>query len=682
MTELFAAAGLFADVAVAVPAGTTFTYAVPQEFSDRIAAGKRVLVPFKNHEITGYVVETHQRASGRKLRNITEVLDEHPVFDEAFLQLTRRISEYYCSSWGEAIEYALPKWIKHGKKAERYLKRAGARTTEERETKPEDFKLSREQEEALDVIRLSLKQQTPRPILLQGVTGSGKSEVYIRTIREVLEAGKSAIVLVPEITLTEQLKLFFEKHFGNFLEILHSKLSEGERFAAWTRIREQSGSVVLGPRSAVFAPVKNLGLIIMDEEHEGSYKQETTPRYHARQVALWRCNIEKALFVMGSATPSMESMYACETGQFVKKELRTRIDQKPMPQVMIVDLKEQAAIQKRQVTLSHILSREIEKNLKAGEGTLLLLNRRGYSSQVFCPKCGHAETCTACHVSLTFHQEKDILVCHYCNFQKKPSPKCSSCGSPELRYLGSGTERIESELARWYPKARIERMDTDSVRRKGSHEEILKKFRAQEIDILIGTQMIAKGFDFPHVTLVGVIQADIGLILPDFRSTEKTFQLLTQVAGRAGRGTKPGRVVIQTYSPKHDAIVLARTHDTQKFYDTLKTERKQHHYPPYQQLVNIIVRSRDEKKAYLFARELRDRIKESMSDAKKETSVMEIIGPSPLPFYKLRGQFRWHVMLKQPPREELLQKLKETLDSLKKPSGVQAAIDVDPVNIL
>lgn len=682
MTELFTAADKFADVAVAVPAGSAFTYRIPSELEDKICPGKRVLVPFKNHETTGYVVETHQRAGNRKLKDVIEVLDDSPVFDEAFLNLTRRISDYYCSSWGEAIENALPKWIKHGKKADRYLKRSRKESKHEEATAEPELKLTTEQEETLAVIQLSLSQQSPRPILIQGVTGSGKSEIYIRTIKLVLEKGKSAIVLVPEITLTEQLKLFFEKHFGSSLEILHSKLSEGERFAAWTRIRENTGRVVLGPRSAVFAPVQSLGLIIMDEEHEGSYKQETAPRYHARQVALWRCEIEKGLFLMGSATPSMEAMYACETGKFVKKELRTRIDKKPMPQVMIVDLKEQAAIQKRQVILSHILSREIEKNLKAGEGTILLLNRRGYSSQVFCPKCGHAETCSSCHVSLTFHQEKNILVCHYCNFQKKPVSSCSSCGAADVRYLGSGTERIESEIARWFPKARIERMDTDTVRRKGSHEDILKRFRAGEVDILIGTQMIAKGFDFPHVTLVGVIQADIGLILPDFRSTEKTFQLLTQVAGRAGRGTKPGRVVIQTYSPKHDAIVLARTHDTQKFYDTLKSERKQHHYPPYEQLVNIIVRSKDEKKAYLFAREFRDAIKAEGTQTEGNAAFIEIIGPSPLPFYKLRGQFRWHVMIKQPPSSDLLKQIKRTLDGIKKPAGVQAAIDVDPMNIL
>lgn len=683
MTELAAKTDFFAEVAVAVPVGSTFTYSIPESLANDVCPGKRVIVPFKNSEQTAYVTETHQRPVTYKIKPIKSVLDEAPIFTDAFLSLTQRISEYYCCSWGEAIENALPKWIKHGKKAANYLKRKSKQSEkQENQTAKPAFTLSKEQNEAFETIQLSMAQSHPRPILLQGVTGSGKSELYIRAIKKVLEQNKSAIVLVPEITLTEQLKIFFTGHFGNNLEILHSKLSEGERFKAWHRIKEGAANIVLGPRSAIFAPVNNLGLIVMDEEHDSSYKQETTPRYHTRQVAQWRCEIEAAQLILGSATPSMESMFACEQGKYIKKILSQRIDSKPMPQVMIVDLKEQMAMQKKHVVLSHIMSREIEKNLKAGEGTILLLNRRGYNSQVFCPDCAQAETCPSCEVSLTFHQEKNILVCHYCNYQKKPDEKCSHCGNKNLKFLGTGTEKLESEVARWFPKAKIDRLDTDTIKSKGSHEEILGRFRNKETDILIGTQMIAKGFDFSHVTLVGVIQADVGLILPDFRSSEKTFQLLTQVAGRAGRGSKPGRVVIQTFSPKHDAIVLARTHDTDKFYEVTKPEREKHFYPPFHQLINIIVRAPDEKKAYQFARELRDKLREEFGARVIDKEGFEIIGPSPLPFYKLRGHYRWHVMIKQSENTETLKIIKEKVTQLKKPAKVQVAIDVDPANIL
>ncbi len=456
--------------------------------------------------------------------------------------------------------------------------------------------------------------------------------------------------------------------------MLHSKLSDGERFLAWKRVESGEKRVLLGPRSALFAPMPGLGLILLDEEHEGSYKQENAPRYHAREVALWLAREEKALLILGSATPSLESMAGAQKGAFQRCDLTRRVENKELPVVELVDLKRERETHGRSSTIfSRRLLQEIEANLNHREGTLILLNRRGFSTQVICPACGKILTCPSCAVSLTFHQQKNELLCHFCNFRKAVPSVCEKCTRPLLRFSGYGTERVQSELGRLFPRARIARMDTDSIRRKGSHEKILREFRTEKIDILVGTQMIAKGFDFPHVTLVGVVLADVGLALPDFRSGERTFQLLTQVAGRAGRGAKKGRVVIQTYSPEHPSVALARTHDYAGFYREEMTKRLEHGYPPSKRLINLLVRSRDEKKAYLFARELRDALREKLP---------EVIGPAPLPYYRLRGHYRWHVLVKTGAMDEARVLIRESLARVKRRAGVQMQVDVDPLNIL
>lgn len=748
---------VIAQVAVPLPiATTTFSYRVPEELRSKAIPGVRVCVPFRNRELTGYLVsigilETvaeprssepekdsertwlrDSRTRSSNLKSILSVLDDQPVLSPQMLELTQWVSEHYASSWGEAIENALPRWVKYGKKTEKYL--AKARQKSERDVpEPQELKLSAEQKKAFDVILGSLTQLTARvelgsnegerraldvikPILIYGVTGSGKSELYIRTIRETLKQGRGAICLVPEIALTEQLQRFFAGQFGGDLEIIHSKMTDSERFLTWKRIELGTCRVVLGPRSAVFAPMPNLGLIIMDEEHEGSYKQETTPRYHAREVATWRAKHEQALFLMGTATPSLESMYLAERGEITRLDLTQRIDEKAMPKVEIIDLKRYQGDKRASFLFSPPLAREIEINLKNKEGTMLLLNRRGFSTSIRCPSCNAIEQCKMCQVALTFHQEKNLLLCHYCNYQKKVPDICSSCQSPLLRFMGFGTEKVESEVARLFPGARIARMDADTTQKRDSHEQILEQFRKQKIDILIGTQMIAKGFDFPHVTLVGVVLADVGLRLPDFRSSERTFQLLTQFAGRAGRGAKPGRVYIQTWMPDHPSILFAQKHDFLSFYAHEKTFREAYVYPPYCSLVNVIIRARDEKKAYLFAREIRDAFRKKIGDLglgardsllktspeERGTSPglppegVEIIGPAPLPFYKLRGHFRWHVMLKLPVLKSgfrittnrslesvpAITDIYKALMALKKPAGVAFAIDTDPLNIL
>ncbi len=704
MTELLSRTGICVDVAVPLPVEGLFSYLAPvQEEGKKIQAGVRVRIPFRNREMIGYLVGQRPAREGENLKSVIQILDEAPVLSPVMLELTRWISSYYGSSWGEAIENALPRWVKYGKKALDHLERR-----KEEETgagpalgapEPENRKLSAAQTRALDVIKNALNTPHPKPVLIYGVTGSGKSEIYIRAIQEVLKRNQSAICLVPEIALTEQIRRFFLHHFGGELEILHSKLSDGERFLAWKRLEQGTRKVVLGPRSAVFAPVPNLGLIIMDEEHEGTYKQETSPRYHAREVAAWRARRENALLMMGTATPSLESMFRAEHGEIDCVRLESRIDEKQMPQVQLLDLKDEINQRKKAAILTPRLIAELELNLRKKEGTLLLLNRRGFSTHINCPRCGSVETCSSCHVSLTFHQEEESLLCHYCNYQKPVSRECSQCRTPVLRFGGFGTEKVESEVARHFPAARIARMDADSVRRKGSHEEILKDFRDRKYDILIGTQMIAKGFDFPHVTLVGVILADVGLMLPDFRSAERTFQLLTQVAGRAGRGAAPGRVFIQTFSPSHPSIRFAKDHDYMSFYKQESRERFQYRYPPVCRLINIIVRSKSENPAYLHARAIRDSLKQALTLNPSEEAAangssnsfsppdplqsLEIIGPAPLPFYKLRGHYRWHIMIKIPRLSaELPAAVKAVVSKLKKPSNVAYALDIDPLNIL
>lgn len=668
-----------AEVAVPLPVAGTFSYVIPETIKDPVEPGMRVRVPFRNRDITGYVVEVKKIPANSKLKNVSEVLDREPAFSRKILELTKWIADAYGSGWGESIENALPKWVKYGKKADKALAKEKPRAAAE-ELPAENLKLTADQQNAFGVITASFGQKSPKPVLIYGVTGSGKSEIYIRIIQEAVKRGQSAICMVPEIALTEQLRHFFIRHFGNELEILHSKLTDSERFLAWKRIERGNTKVVLGPRSAVFAPLPELGLIIMDEEHEGSYKQDTTPRYHAREAAVWRASNENAVFVMGSATPSLESMFACEQGRYVKVELSSRVDERAMPQVSVIDLKNVPPVNKKLPLLSPKLVSEIQLNLQKKQGTMLLLNRRGFSTHIHCLKCGYIESCKSCQVSLTFHQEDDVMLCHYCNYQKPVGTACSECGTPVMKFAGFGTEKVESEVAAKFPQARIARMDADSVKKRGSHEEILGSFRRQEIDILIGTQMIAKGFDFPHVTLVGVVLADVGLSLPDFRSAERTFQLMTQVAGRAGRGKLPGRVVIQTYSPQHPSIQCAKDHDYMRFFKHESGERLEYHYPPYYRLINIIIRSKTESKAYAFGRTLREALQAEI--AKENFPGLELIGPAPLPFYKLRGHFRWHVMLKIPAKLELAVNLRQVLFALKKPSDVAFALDVDPLNIL
>jgi len=526
--------------------------------------------------------------------------------------------------------------------------------------------------------------ETAKPILLHGVTGSGKTEVYLQAIRAALKGGRNAIVLVPEISLTPQTVERFKSRFAEIHEavaVLHSHLSHGERHDEWHKIHAGRARIVIGARSAVFAPLKDLGLIIVDEEHETTYKQEEAPRYHARDVAVVRAKIEKCAIVLGSATPSLESYHNAtspsRTG--TKYELVTltqRVDERQMPLMRIVDLRQERRKGKIAPILSEKLSQAIADRLEKREQTILFLNRRGFSTSLLCSSCGEARQCPNCSVALTFHRHMARLSCHLCGHTAVVPKKCPACGKDALIYAGFGTEKVESNVSHLFPKANVRRMDADSMTRKEAYRETLRSFRSGKIDILVGTQMIAKGLHFPNVTLVGIINADLALHLPDFRAGERTFQLLTQVAGRAGRGETSGEVFVQTYTPFSPSIQFARHHDFSGYFEQELEFRERCGFPPFKHAVLITVRSEHEGRAKLSAETLVRRLKESLP------SEFILSEATPAPLERLQGQFRFHILLRGEAIMRLSRLIRETLEKLPLPEDVIATVDVDPYQLL
>ncbi|PYL53599.1 MAG: primosomal protein N', partial [Verrucomicrobia bacterium] len=537
-------------------------------------------------------------------------------------------------------------------------------------------------EQALALGKITEALITPesaKPILLHGVTGSGKTEIYLQAIRTALERGRSAIVLVPEISLTPQTVERFKSRFAEMHEVvavLHSHLSQGERHDEWHKIHSGRARIVIGARSAVFAPLKDLGLIIVDEEHETTYKQEEAPRYHARDVAVVRAKIEKCAVVLGSATPSLESYHNATTGKYELLTLTQRVDNQRMPLIRIVDLRLERRKGKIAPILSEKLSQAIAVRLEKREQTILFLNRRGFSTSLLCSNCGEARNCPNCSVALTFHRHMARLSCHLCGHTAAVPKKCPECGKDALIYAGFGTEKVESTVSQFFPKANVRRMDADSMTRKEAYRDTLRNFRTGKIDILVGTQMIAKGLHFPNVTLVGIINADLALHLPDFRAGERTFQLLTQVAGRAGRGETAGEVFVQTYTPFSPSIQFARHHDFAGYFQQELEFRERCDFPPFKHAVLITVRSAHDGRAKLSAVTLVRRLKESLG------SEFTLGEATPAPLEKLQGQFRFHILLRGEAIMRLSRLIRETLDKLPLPEDVIATVDVDPYQLL
>jgi len=661
---------MIAEIAVGLPIDKTFHYSVPGSLKEKIAVGKRVWVPFGQKRLVGYVVGFVESIDIMKLKDIEDVIGDETVLDDKMLSLTKWISEYYFCSWGEAIETALPATFRRGKLETVARKSSGKEVYDA----SSHLELTGQQENAIRPIIKDVRDGKHNCYLLFGITGSGKTELYIQAISDALKQGKSSCVLVPEISLTPQTTERFKSRFQDEVSVIHSRLSEGIRFQEWKRMNEGKSRIVIGPRSAVFSPLKNIGLIIIDEEHETSYKQEDSPRYHARDVAIKRAQLNNAVVVLGSATPSLESYHNAKTGKYRLIILTERIQKRQLPKVRVIDMRKELMRRGKIAVFSMPLRELLDKDIAAKKQAILFLNRRGFSTHLNCKKCGMVMKCKRCESVLVFHSDINKLVCHYCNKQYDTPRICPKCDGNYVKFFGLGTQKVESELHRFFPHARIARMDSDSTSKRGSHERILGEFKKGRIDIIIGTQMIAKGLDFPQVTLVGVVMADTSLNLPDFRASERTFDLLTQVAGRAGRGADPAQVIIQTYAPTHYAITSAKEHDYESFYNKEIVGRKLLGYPPFYKLIKVTFRSTKEEKAKTAAEEFVKRAK-SLTD-------IQTMGPAPSMIPKVRGQFRWNAFLKFKSQKDFSLHLRGIIGEFKKGKGAFMVVDVDPMNIL
>lgn len=608
------------------------------------------------------------RKNAHKQLELLEFLYQNP--HQSFLQT--KLQADLQVSLNQLKKAAQQGWLKLAQQ-ERYRDPYGDKTLQV--TTPKQ--LTPEQQRAVEQIDQAITAKNATTFLLEGVTGSGKTEVYLQAIAHALSQGRSALMLVPEISLTPQMVQRVKERFGKDVAMLHSALSDGERYDEWRRIERKEAKVVVGARSAIFAPLDDLGLIIIDEEHEASYKQEDMPRYQARDVALWRGKYHNCPVVLGSATPDLATRARAQKGVYQQLNLTKRINGSSLPQVTLVDMCE-AVKTAPAPDFSQILLDQITERLARKEQVVLMLNRRGYSSFVLCRDCGFVLKCPNCDVSLTLHMDTHSMKCHYCGHEEAIPNCCPSCDSKKIRYYGTGTQKVQADLEKLLPEARILRMDVDTTRKKGAHERLLAKFGAHEADILLGTQMIAKGLDFPDVTLVGVLNADTSLSLPDYRSSERTFQLLTQVSGRAGRADKTGQVVIQTYNPEHYAIQLACRQDYEQFFFYEMNLRHLNNYPPYYYTIKITVSAKSEAEAAKesFA------IKKGLDQCLSPQAL--VLGPTPSSILKIKNRFYYQLVIKykqEPALEKYLQDLLLQSQSGEK-KGIMVVIDREPVNFL
>jgi primosomal protein N' (replication factor Y) len=540
--------------------------------------------------------------------------------------------------------------------------------------------LNPEQALAVQTVTAALETQKFAVGLLHGVTGSGKTEVYLRAIDTALKSGGGVIFLVPEVALTPQTVARLRSRLeaiapGHKCVVWHSHLSEGERLDGWLALATGEAKVVVGARSAIFAPVQNLRLIVVDEEHEPAYKQDETPRYHGRDVAVMRAKLARAYGLLGSATPSLESYANALAGKYQLIQLLQRVDARKLPHIDIVDLRIEAMKQRGSTALSRKLVDAMQGRFERREQTILFINRRGYSSSMLCTKCGHVEECNHCSIAMTYHRTDETLRCHLCNDSRPAPMRCPKCGAPEIRWRGLGTQRVEEAVRRVLPRARIERMDTDAMQKKNRFREILGQFRAGKIDILVGTQMIGKGLDFPNVTLVGLIDADISMHIPDFRANERTFQLLVQVAGRAGRGDRAGEVIVQTFTPQAGAIQFSRHADYVGFAATELAMRKEFHYPPYRHLIHHLWRGKNPEKLKFFAEQWAKKVEQTLGDR------VELRGPSPSPIEKIKDEYRWQLWYFTASATKVVPDLAKLRAEFAWPDDITQVLDVDPVNL-
>ncbi len=704
----------------------TFDYIVPFKYIEKIKIGMRVKVPFASRELEGFVLDlVNSTDDNYELKEIISIVDEEPILNNELLHLGQFMSKKYFSTLISCYQTMLPKALKAqnkttiNKKMIKYVELcsnsfpklkpnqekiveylringkvkkeevnkisvSGVNTlikngiiieslieeyrlvTKDINKEKETFKLTVEQQEAKNKI---LSQTQSSVFLLHGVTGSGKTVVYMEIVEEMLNRGKDSIFLVPEISLTPQMVYHFKSRFGDEVAVLHSRLSEGEKYDEYRKIVEGKVHIVVGARSAVFAPFKNLGAIIIDEEHTTSYKQDNNPKYSAIEIAIERAKNNNAIVILGSATPSLETYARSIKGLYTLVELKHRVNTNNLPLVEIVDMSKE---KHRGSIFSSRLITEVNKRLEKREQIILLLNRRGYSSFITCSNCGYTAKCPHCDITLTYHKTSNTLRCHYCGYADKMNDICPSCGEKAIKTLGTGTEKVEEEIKKVF-NARVVRMDLDTTSKKGSHEKIITAFKNHEYDILLGTQMIAKGLDFSNVTLVGVINADTSLMIPNYRSNEYTFQLLMQTAGRSGRGEKNGSVIIQTFNPEHYAITLASKHDYIDFFKQEMEVRRKLSYPPYYYLIYIKVIGKDYNKISIESNKIASILTRELKNSK-------ILGPTTCSVFKLNGLFRFGIIIKYKKEEKMEEVLQSLVNHYKGNQTVKVDIDVNPNN--
>ncbi len=731
------------------PIDRPYSYAVPEDLSEKVVPGVRVTVPFGrgNRRSEGIVLSVETEAQRADLKSVEGVLDSEPVFSEEHLKLAMWMRDRFFCTFYEAARAMLPAgmWFRDserrvgdkvqkfaalavsGEEAAEYaaqkrmaaprqsavlellsaigeapiseiaaftgastqtvnaLERQGLIATELREVyrrpvrpvtmEAPPITLTAEQERAFEGLRALACSGKPSAALLYGVTGSGKTSVYIRLVEETIKTGRTAIVMVPEIALTPQLMDIFSSHFGEDIAVLHSSLTTGERYDEWKRINAGLVKVVIGTRSAVFAPLKNLGLIVIDEEQEHTYKSENAPRYHARDVAKYRCVHSNALLLLGSATPSVETMYAAETGKYSLFTLSDRFNAQPLPRVLIADMREELK-SGNGGAVSSLLREELQKNIENGEQSILFLNRRGASSLVMCGQCGYTFECRNCSVSMTYHSVGSRLRCHYCGWSQPVPEACPECGG-KLKFVGVGTQKLEEELHELFPGVGVIRMDTDTVARAGSHQKLLAKFREQRVPILLGTQMVTKGLDFPNVTLAAVISADQSLYAGDFRAHERTFSLITQVVGRSGRGDKPGRAVLQTFTPENYVLKLASSQDYMGFYRQEIDVRRLLSAPPILDSVTVTVTGLEEAAVLRGCVALSEMLKGAFGKG------VSVLGPAPAGVTKVNNRYRYKLTLaltNDRRSREIIRRAIQTFASQKETRRLTVYADLDPLD--
>lgn len=653
------------SVAVPVPLDRVFTYRVPLEM-ESVRLGARVIVPFGRRTLRGVVVDTSAKLEGdHALRDITKLVDAEPLFDPDYLRLADWVSRQYVAGLGETLQAMLP-----GAQRAREV----ADSIGDEPLAAAELELSDEQQTAVAALVAEPAGGAAPPawFYLYGITGSGKTEVFLRAAQIWLERGKTVLYLVPEITLSHQLFAQLRKRFGSLVALLHSGLTASQRLGEWQRIRTHEARFVVGARSAVFAPVDNLGLVVVDEEHDGSYKAGSNPRYSARQVALWRAKDAGAVCVLGSATPSVEAWHLMQAGSLQALRLTRRLSGGALPQVRIKDMSRSVGL------LSSELVTALRETKALGAQSILFLNRRGFAPVLACRSCDYEFGCSRCSAPMTYHKERHALVCHYCGNTAAAPQVCPNCGSLDLAFGGAGTERIEEELAREVPELTVARLDADSTRKRGSLAELLDRFASGDYDVLVGTQMVAKGLNFPRVRTVGIVSADTGLSMPDFRAAERTFALIVQVAGRAGRFRDDGTVIVQTSRPRHPAIAYAVAGAMEEFYRSELDLRRELHFPPFVRMLRLVFRSPERSRAQRAAAHAGA----LLTERGRDPAGFDILGPVAAPLERIAGQWRTHLILRGTSAERLGDAVRNLRTELALPHTTHMEIDVDPVDLL